>query len=237
MVEHFSDYGAPQEDTTGYRSYQWSNAPFREDSDAIILSMTYLHGKNATFNGQANTPYFWATKEQVKGAALQSGQQLYYSVHVEQAQTTLADIADESGYQRFRYNADDKSSWLTYNFNNANEFNYLSPDECMIYAIGNSETVIRYSGYFRTQDNCDEQPEGYDRTELIKLENDRGDIIPTSSPALITSANNMIEAIENHSHSDSNTLSINIDTMASMKRRYDIESANLETYISPVFWQ
>lgn len=237
MVEHFSDYGEPKGDTTGYRSYQWSNAPFREDGNASILSMTYLHGKNATFNGQADTPYFWVTKERVEGTNLPSGETIYFSSHVEQAQTTPANIANESAYKRFRYNADDKSSWLTYNFNNANKLNYLSPDECMVYAISNSESVVRYPGYFRTIDNCDEQPAGYERSELNQLTLDNDKTVSVTDPQLVRSAANIITAIENYTAQENNTLAITSDNMASMKARYDGALVKYNKAFSPVFWQ
>lgn len=233
MIENYADFGKPAGDKVGYRSYQWTPAPINENSEAIINSFAYLYGDKVSLNGK-KTPYFWAIKESVKGHTLRSGKKLYLSQHVERRQVSSI---DSSNIVKDNYSAADRSDWLTYNFNNANNLNGLSPDECMIYSIRNNEPVIRFKGYYRRLSDCQQEPTGYQKQVLKELDQDNQQKVLVSDPSLVNSAAGLIEVIESASDIANSRVEISAEAFNLMKIRYLGKSEDYQSFNSLEFWK
>ena len=237
MIEHFSDDGIPSAETVGFRSYQWTAYPIRESGKALINSFSYFYGQNASLEGKNNTAHFWANKESVSSTQLASGETIYFATHVEQALVTPSSIESTENYIRFRYSAQSRPDWLAYNFNNANNLNRLSSDECMIYSIRNKDPVIRYQGHKRTLNNCTEEIANSESVEFTELTRDNNQTVSITNSDLISSASDIIEAIESHGDSTDSSVTITKDNMLSMKNRYDKAMEKYKGATSLKFWQ
>lgn len=233
LIENYADYGKPAGDKIGYRSFQWTPAPIRENSAAIINSFAYLYGDQLSLNNKA-TPYYWAIKESVTGHTLRSGKQVYLSQHVERRQVSTQDA---SNFVKDNYSAASRSDWLAYNFNNANNLNGLSPDECMIYSIRNNEPVIRFKGYNRSLSDCNTEPEGYEKETLSELTSDNNQKIATTNSELVNSAANLIEVVEASSDTANSKIEITQQAYDAMKVQYDRAVTEYQNFTSLEFWK